>query len=119
AEMPTISAPYQGQEMTYRTRDDEGLTATSNDDFSTKSMDNGSPVEAQPASPAPAQPSSPPAPVAEDVPVPAAPTPPVSTSAPGTSGAPLSAPLPAASSPVTFNQLTGRSEEHTSELQSR
>src|SRR5947209_12518147 len=55
ADMPTISAPYQGQEMTYRTRDDEGLTATSNDDFSTKSMDNGSPVEAQPASPAPAQ----------------------------------------------------------------
>ena len=112
ADMPTISVPYNnpGQEMTYRTRDDEGLTATSNDDFSTKSMENGSPVEAQPASPAPAQPSSPTAPVAEDVPVPAAPTPPVSTSAPGTSGAPLSAPLPAAGSPVTFNQLTGVSQ---------
>src|SRR5258708_23648691 len=108
ADMPTISVPYnnQGQEMTYRTRDDEGLTATSNDDFSTKSMENGSPVEAQPASPAPAQPSSPTAPVAEDVPVPAAPTPPVSTTAPGTSAPPPSPPLPAANSLATLNQLT-------------
>jgi pSer/pThr/pTyr-binding forkhead associated (FHA) protein len=108
ADMPTISVPYNnpGQEMTYRTRDDEGLTATSNDEFSTKSMENGGPVEAQPASAAPAQSSSASAPVAEDVPVPAAPTPPASTSAPGTSATPVSAPLPAASSPVTFNQLT-------------
>ncbi len=108
ADMPTISVPYNnpGQEMTYRTRDDEGLTATSNDEFSTKSMENGGPVEAQPASAAPAQSSSATAPVAEDVPVPATPTPPASTSAPGTSAMPVSAPLPAASSPVTFNQLT-------------
>ena len=106
ADMPTVSVPYNpGQEMTYRTRDDEGLTATSNDEFSTKSMDNSSPIEAQPAGAPPAQSNSAIAPVAEDVPVPAAPTPPVSTSAPGTSAAPVSSPLPAATSPVTFNQL--------------
>jgi len=104
ADMPTVSVPFNSApELTYRTRDDEALTATSNDDFSTKSMENGS-VEAQPTKSA--QGGSGTAPVAEDVPVPAAPTPPVSTSAPGTSAAPVSSPLRATGGSVVFNRLT-------------
>ncbi|MFL5626927.1 MAG: FHA domain-containing protein, partial [Ktedonobacteraceae bacterium] len=72
ADMPTVAVPFNSaQELTYRTRDDEALTSTSNDDFSTKSMENGSLAEAQPANPAPAQGSGTAEPVAEDVPVPA------------------------------------------------
>lgn len=103
ADMPTVSAPFNAApELTYRTRDDEALTATSNDDFSTKSMENGS-AEAQPAKSAQGSAN---APVAEDVPVPAAPTPQAPTSAPGTSAAPKSSPLPATSGSVVFNRLT-------------
>jgi hypothetical protein len=112
ADMPTISVPYNpGQEVTYRTREDESLTAASNDDFSTKSMENGTADVAQPSQPGgvpAAQVGASPAPVAEDVPVPASVTPPVSTSAPGTSSAsepPAPAPQPSPNGAVTFNRL--------------
>jgi pSer/pThr/pTyr-binding forkhead associated (FHA) protein len=114
ADMPTISVPYNsGQEVTYRTREDESLTAASSDDFSTKSMENGTAEEAQPPQPsrAPAaQVGNPPAPIAEDVPVPGSVTPPVSTSAPGTSAAGATAPpaqpsQASTNSAITFNRL--------------
>ena len=42
ADLPTIAVPYNApEELTYRTREDELLTAGANDDFSTKTMDNG------------------------------------------------------------------------------
>ena len=42
ADMPTISVPYNaGQELTYRTREDELVTSLANDDYGTRSMDNG------------------------------------------------------------------------------
>jgi len=42
ADLPTIAVPYNApQELTYRTREDELLTAGANDDFSTRTMDNG------------------------------------------------------------------------------
>jgi pSer/pThr/pTyr-binding forkhead associated (FHA) protein len=110
ADMPTISVPFSpGQEMTYRTRDDESLTAASNDDFSTKSMENGTAPEAQPEAVAANHAGNSFTPVAQDVPVPDAATPPVSTSAAGTSAppppAPLSAPLPSANNAISFNRL--------------
>jgi FHA domain len=48
ADMPTVSVPYNpnpGQELTYRTREDDLATSLSNDDFSTRSMNdnNGTP----------------------------------------------------------------------------
>ncbi len=60
ADMPTVSVPYNpnlGQELTYRTREDDLVTSLSNDEFSTRSMDenNGIPdSNGQSALPAPA-----------------------------------------------------------------
>ncbi len=109
ADMPTISVPYNpGQEMTYRTHEDESLTANSNDDFSTKSMENEtSAAEQAPQFPAaaPAQVSNSPAPVAEDIPVPEAITPPVPTAAPGTSAPAAQAPLPSTNGVISFNRF--------------
>jgi len=68
ADMPTVSVPYNpnpGQELTYRTREDDLATSLSNDDFSTRSMDNnGTPdnngqsaaVPPVPAAPSPVEP---------------------------------------------------------------
>lgn len=42
ADLPTIAVPYNpAQEMTYRTREDDLVTAATSDDFSTRSMENG------------------------------------------------------------------------------
>ncbi len=48
ADLPTVSVPFNpnpGQELTYRTREDDLATSLPNDDFSTRSMDdnNGTP----------------------------------------------------------------------------
>ena len=72
ADLPTIAVPYSApQELTYRTREDELLTAGANDDFSTRTMDNGNasaaaespsssvtPPEEVPSTPPPAVPTS-------------------------------------------------------------
>src|SRR3989475_1152909 len=72
ADLPTIAVPYNApQELTYRTREDELLTAGANDDFSTRTMDNGNasaaaespsssvtPPEEVPSTPPPAVPTS-------------------------------------------------------------
>src|SRR5205823_6136106 len=70
ADLPTIAVPYNPpQELTYRTREDELLTAAGNDDFSTRTMDNGNsavieasnpsvtPPEDVPSTPPPAVPT--------------------------------------------------------------
>lgn len=65
ADLPTVSVPYNpnlGQELTYRTREDELATSLPNDDFGTRSMDdnNGTPVNnGQSAPVAPASSSEP------------------------------------------------------------
>jgi predicted component of type VI protein secretion system len=41
ADLPTIAAPYNPSDMTYRTREDELVTSATSDDFSTRSMENG------------------------------------------------------------------------------
>ena len=66
ADMPTVSVPYNpglGQELTYRTREDDLATSLSNDDFSTRSMDNngtpdsnGQAAAVPPATPPPVEP---------------------------------------------------------------
>jgi pSer/pThr/pTyr-binding forkhead associated (FHA) protein/predicted protein tyrosine phosphatase len=65
--MPTVTVnSASAAEMTYRTRGDEMLTATNNDDFSTRSMNGGSQVETA------QQPENPPAPPSEPAPAPVA-----------------------------------------------
>ena len=74
ADLPTIAVPYNTpEEVTYRTREDELLTAGANDDFSTRTMDNGNSTAVQSPSPSVTLP--------EDVPS----TPPPAVSVPGTS----------------------------------
>jgi len=42
SDMPTMAVPFNpDQELTYRTQEDELVTAATGDEFSTKSMDNG------------------------------------------------------------------------------
>ena len=51
ADMPTVSVPYSpnvGQELTYRTREDDLVTAHTNDDFNTRTMDNNGSEVAEP-----------------------------------------------------------------------
>ena len=53
ADMPTVSVPYSpnmGQELTYRTREDDLVTALTNDEFNTRTMDNNGSATAEPAS---------------------------------------------------------------------
>lgn len=70
--MPTIAVNSSAMgEMTYRTREDELLTAGTSDDFSTRSMNGGSDSAVQEA---PASPSAEPTPVASPTPSTAAPT---------------------------------------------
>src|SRR5438874_1143293 len=50
SDMPTIAVQYNpDQEMTYRTQEDESMTSGAGDDFSTKSMGNGTSEAVQPA----------------------------------------------------------------------
>src|SRR5207248_2248515 len=103
SDLPTIAVPYNpAQELTYRTREDELMTAATGDDFSTRSMDNGTaaqpasasetpfedvPSTPPPAGPAPTAPSTAPAPAAEAATVQAAlpPNVPPAAKAPATS----------------------------------
>ena len=69
ADLPTIAVPFNApQELTYGTREDELLTAGANDDFSTRTMENGNTSAAEPTSsssetPLEEEPSTPPPPV--------------------------------------------------------
>jgi pSer/pThr/pTyr-binding forkhead associated (FHA) protein len=108
-DLPTIAVPFNAnaQEMTYRTREDEHMTAAPGNDFSTGSMngDGGVALDAQPSgvpstpvpvtSPGPAEPSSP----AEST----APAPVDAGSAAPTSSAAAATP----DTGITFNRLTG------------
>ena len=68
ADMPTVSVPFSpGQELTYRTREDDLVTSTANDDFSTRSMDNNGTSDAAAQVVSPSAPSAVPTPVAEEV----------------------------------------------------
>ncbi|MDQ6645362.1 MAG: FHA domain-containing protein, partial [Chloroflexota bacterium] len=62
SEMPTVAVQYNpDQELTYRTQEDENMTSGAGDDFSTKSMGNGTSEAVQPAvaeAPAPYAPAS-------------------------------------------------------------
>ena len=64
-DLPTIAVPLNAnsQEMTYRTREDEHMTAAPGDEFGTSSMNGGAAVGAQspniPATPVPAAPAEP------------------------------------------------------------
>src|SRR5437879_10640287 len=50
SDMPTIAVQYNpDQEMTYRTQEDDSMTSGAGDDFSTKSMGNGTSEAVQPA----------------------------------------------------------------------
>src|SRR5205809_160703 len=50
SDMPTIAVQYNpDQEMTYRTQEDDNMTSGAGDDFSTKSMGNGTSEAVQPA----------------------------------------------------------------------
>src|SRR5256714_1771462 len=50
SEMPTMAVQYNpDQEMTYRTQEDDSMTSGAGDDFSTKSMGNGTSEAVQPA----------------------------------------------------------------------
>ncbi|HEY6406206.1 MAG TPA: FHA domain-containing protein [Ktedonobacteraceae bacterium] len=107
SDMPTMAVQYNpNQELTYRTQEDELVTAAAGDDFSTKSMDNGTaeavlqPANAPvPAMLAPEEVSTPPA--ASEAVVPAL-VPVVASSAVAQSTA-----SPAAQDTgVTFNSLT-------------
>src|SRR6266567_6881914 len=61
--MPTVTVnSAAAAEMTYRTRGDEMLTATNNDDFSTRSMNGGDSTNTSTVLPEPVTPSSEPAP---------------------------------------------------------
>src|SRR5207237_7164403 len=102
ADLPTIAVQFNpGQELTYRTREDDLVTAATSDDFSTKSMDNGTSLAAaqQPASPASSYedvPASPPPTVVASAPSSVVATPTAASTAP----TPVSAPCGAPSQPV-------------------
>ncbi len=90
--MPTVTVnSAAAAEMTFRTREDDLLTATSPDDFSTRSMNGGGEMDAT------KQPENPPAPAPESV-APPAPAPvPVAPAAPTA----IATPPPAPAQPVT------------------
>jgi len=118
ADMPTVSVPYSpnfGQELTYRTREDDLVTAHTNDDFNTRTMDNNGSAAAEPlVAPLPAfeegQPvASPPAQNGTANSGAAAPvaTPPSSSPGVQSSNMPSATYTPAPSdNSVTFNRLT-------------
>jgi pSer/pThr/pTyr-binding forkhead associated (FHA) protein len=116
--MPTVMvSPSAVSEMTYRTREDELLTAATSDEFGTRSMDGGNdnvpvapaqesapevsvPAEPEPAAPPPSEPEPEPV-VSQPASAPAAPS--------GDIVPPSPVPLPADSG-VTFNRLTSLPE---------
>lgn len=117
--MPTITVNSPVGEVTYRTREDEMLTAEASDEFGTRSMDGSAEMAPSQEPAAPPVPASPP----EPAPAPADPAPsPVSAPAPASAPAPSpaaasSAPAPAPVTPavsvppdtgtgVTFARLT-------------
>ena len=64
SEMPTIAVQFNpDQELTYRTQEDQLVTAAASDDFSTNSMDNGTAEAVQ----LPANPPEPATPAAKEV----------------------------------------------------
>src|SRR5438270_82206 len=96
--MPTVTVnSAAAAEMTYRTRGDNMLTATNNDDFSTRSMNGGGQVETA------QQPENPPAPSSEPAPAPVAAQP---TTTKATADQPDSR-SSTGSVGVSFNRLTG------------
>jgi pSer/pThr/pTyr-binding forkhead associated (FHA) protein len=102
--MPTVTVnSAAAAEMTYRTREDDLLTATNVDDFGTRSMNGG--VEVPPAP----QPESPPAPAPEPVSPPPAPAPVASTSVANPPSAPASPAAIQASSDIAPRQADARS----------
>ena len=95
--MPTVTVnSAAAAEMTYRTRGDNMLTATNNDDFSTRSMNGGGQVETA------QQPENPPAPSSEPAPAPVAAQP---TTTKATADQPDSR-SSSAGAGVNFNRLT-------------
>src|SRR5438876_7299058 len=116
SDLPTIAVPYNpAQELTYRTREDELMTAATGDDFSTKSMDNGTAVQPANASGTPFEdvPSTPP---------PAGPAP-STASAPAAEAATVQAALPpnvpsAAKAPATPSPSGAQSTMNASPITS-
>ena len=108
SDMPTVAVQYNpNQELTYRTQEDEHATSGTGDDFSTKSMANGTAEVVQPAA------IQVPAPASEEASTPSLPpSPPTASMAAATSSpAPQSSAAPSPSStaqdmPVTFDNLT-------------
>jgi pSer/pThr/pTyr-binding forkhead associated (FHA) protein len=88
--MPTISVGAASGEVTYRTREDELLTATPGDEFSTRSMNGDNTFSAAPDAAPPQQASVPNTPPPADVPPPA----------PAPAPAPAPVPAPVAESAV-------------------
>jgi pSer/pThr/pTyr-binding forkhead associated (FHA) protein len=110
--MPTITVnAAAAAELTYRTREDELLTATNNDDFSTRSMNGGSVPETieqaeNPPAPSPESPAPVPVtPVAESTAAPEVVQPPVKA-APEVPATQSASKAPNASGAVTFGRLT-------------
>jgi pSer/pThr/pTyr-binding forkhead associated (FHA) protein len=110
--LPTVMVrPSTIGELTYRTRDDEMLTAATSDEFGTRSMNGGS--ESTPFTPpsesasAPAEPAPVPEPAAPAADI-APPPPGISMSAPATSSAGIASPPPISpdSGGVNFSRLT-------------
>ncbi|TMD66565.1 MAG: FHA domain-containing protein [Chloroflexi bacterium] len=111
SEMPTMAVQYNpDQELTYRTQEDDNMTSGAGDDFSTKSMGNGTSEAVQPAV---AEAPMPNAPASEEASTPSFPPGHVSAS-PAFAPAATSSAASNASSPslaardigVTFNSLT-------------
>lgn len=102
--MPTITVnSAAAAEMTYRTREDELLTATNNDDFSTKSMNGGSgePETAQQPDNSPATPPEPVAPATTNA------QPPTVKAATEVPAVQSDSKASTSSGGVTFSRLTG------------
>ncbi len=118
ADLPTIAVPYNPpQELTYRTREDELLTAAGNDDFSTRTMDNGNSAVIEASNPSVTPPEDVPSTPPPVVPTPSASLAPAQSSSSSNVQPAVSAP-PANPQPttstvngqldmgVTFNRLT-------------
>jgi pSer/pThr/pTyr-binding forkhead associated (FHA) protein len=111
--MPTITVnAAAAAELTYRTREDELLTATNNDDFSTRSMNGGSVPETieqpeNPPAPSPEPPAPiPVAPVAESTPTPEVAQPQTVKAVSGVPAAQSDSRASTGSGGVTFGRLT-------------
>ncbi|HEV7237081.1 MAG TPA: FHA domain-containing protein [Ktedonobacteraceae bacterium] len=133
ADMPTVSVPFNpnpGQELTYRTREDELATSQSNDDFSTRSMENNgtadnngqfAAVPPAPATPSPVEPP-PVTPKPEEVPTPVTMQNNLPTSAtaapPPPNAQPVSPPTPPVAKPSAPQPSMMQSATYTPPVQS-